>query len=73
MRERARRYFSRGRAGTRVAIASTPPLPIDGRFVPELVENEHWTRDWGASGVGCSELHSFGEVERQQVADVGVR
>jgi len=61
------------RAGARVAIASTPTLPIDGRLVPELVQNVDWTPDWGASGVGCSERHSFGEVKRQQIADVSVR
>jgi hypothetical protein len=31
------------------------------------------TPDRGTSAVGCRELHSFGEVERQQVADVSVR
>lgn len=30
-------------AGARVAIASTPTLPIDGRPVPELVQHADWT------------------------------
>jgi hypothetical protein len=41
--------------------------------MPEVAENADWTADRGASGVGCSELHSFGEVKRQQVAEVIVR
>jgi hypothetical protein len=61
------------RAGVRAVIASTRTLPTNDRLMPELVENADWTPDRGASGVGCSELHSFGEVKRQQVADVRVR
>ena len=57
----------------RAAIASTRTLPIDDRLMPELVENADWISDQEASRMGCSELHSFGEVKRQQVADVSVR
>src|ERR1700682_4539170 len=55
------------------AIASTHTLSIDDRLVPELVQNADWAPDWGASGKGCRELRSLGEVKRQEVADVSVR
>ena len=57
----------------RAAIVSTRTLPIDDRLMPEFVESADWIPDRDASRMGCSELHSFGEVKRQQVADVSVR